>query len=116
MINIEMVLPEFSKMLEQVITKKYNKGVLLSHLAFSDDEHELFGSAIKYCCDYKNVSMTIIGDVNSGSSISINVKEFNYNDVVSLGKEVKELSKKFYEIKINSDEFISYCSNCGNTK
>ena len=116
MINVEVVLPDFSRMLEVVIAKKYGSGVILSHLAFSDEEHELFGSAIKYCCNYKNVTMTILGNPLQCEEMYLDANSFGYDNVVSLGKKVKELSILYRAIRIPSEEFNKYCSNCKKNK
>lgn len=116
MINVELKLPEFSKMVDKVSVSTQVDKVLLSHLAFSNDEHELFGSAIKYCCDYRKVSMVVVGENENNKSISVNTQEYGYSDVASLGKKVKELAAEYYEIIIPAQEQKIECHNCGNDK
>lgn len=116
MINVELKLPEFSKMVDTVSTKKDIDKVILSHLAFNETEYELFGSAIKYCCDFRKVNMIVVGEPKNNKSISVNTEEFEYGDVISLGKKVKELAKKYYEVIIPAQSSRFECSNCGNEK
>jgi hypothetical protein len=131
--NIEMLLPEFAKMVLKVSTQyKIKPRVLFSHNAFSDKEHELMGSAIKFCA-LKNIGVIVLGekqpDVDEVEDLSqfvkdmkvmtkvktdieIDSEEYSVYDVAALGKKVKNLAKKHESVFIPS-KYLRLCENCG---
>lgn len=131
--NIEMLLPEFAKMVLKVSTEyKTKPRVLFSHTAFSDKEHELMGSAIKFCA-LRNIGVIVIGEqqpnvdsvtdfskfvkdvkniTNVNPKIEIDSEEYSVYDVTALGKKVKNLAKKHESVIIPS-KYLRLCENCG---
>lgn len=87
--------------------------MMLSDLAFHEEEAELFGSAIKFCCNYMKVKMVVVGNLSFTSEIVIDPKNYDYDDVQSLGKKVKELSKTHQAIFLLPSHTNDLCSNCG---
>lgn len=133
MINIEMALPEFSKMILKVTTEyKTKPRVIFSHHAFNDKENKLMGSAIKYCA-LRNVGVIVLGqkppDINETSDytkyvkdmkvmtnvqpeIELDSEEYSVYDVEALGKKVKKLAQKHESIIIPS-KYFRICQVCG---
>jgi len=112
MVNIEVLLPEFSSAVSKCVETKFS--MILSDLAFSEQEAELFGSAIKYCCNYRKVPMIVVGNnLSQSKEITISPTDFDYNNVASLGKKVKELAKNHQSINLLPSDTTDLCSNCG---
>jgi hypothetical protein len=111
MLNVEVLLPEFSNAVSRCIETK--SSMMLNDIAFSEQEAELFGSAIKYCCNFRKVPMIVVGDLSQPNEISFDPREYDYNDVASLGKKVKELAKTHQCINLLPSDIADLCSNCG---
>lgn len=110
--NIDVLLPEFAKMVYKCSLEGKNKPrVLFSHWAFNDEEHDLMGSAIKYC-SLQHISIIVVGETNGKEEVEINVEDYGIGDVESLGKKVKTLAKKHKAVKIPSN-YMRLCENCG---
>lgn len=113
MLNIEVLLPEFSKAVSKCYEMDRTK-LLISELAFHESEAELFGSAIKYCCNYRKVPMDVVGrDINLTSETTIDPSEYTYDNVESLGKKVKELARNHQVVHLIPSDISDLCSNCG---
>ena len=64
MINVEMILPEFAKMVHRSLSEKSIPQLSFSHTAFNHNEYELLGSAVKYCY-LKHINVIILGEPNT---------------------------------------------------
>jgi hypothetical protein len=69
MINVQMILPEFDKMVHRSLNEKSIPHLSFSHTAFKDNEHELLGSAVKYCY-LKHINVIILGEPNTNNTRS----------------------------------------------
>ena len=113
MINIEMVLPQFAKMVLNCTKKNKTKPtVIFSIRAFTDKECKLMGSAIKYC-SLKHISISVAG-TGTGDSVDLDPSEYSVYDVEALGEKVRKLAKKHNGIIMKSN-FLRICENCGAT-
>jgi hypothetical protein len=122
MINVEMILPEFAKMVHRSLSEKSIPQLSFSHTAFKDNEHELLGSAVKYCY-LKHINVIILGEPNTKNirnsdengmekrQIEIEIKEYN-NNLKKLGKDIKGLVNDYFNIYILAD-YSNLCLNCG---
>jgi hypothetical protein len=110
--NIDVLLPEFSKMVYRCSLEGKNKPrVLFSHLAFNDEEHDLMGSAIKFCA-LQHIGIIVVGKPDGKEDVDIDIREYGIEDVEALGKKVKTLAKKHKSVKIPS-LYMRLCENCG---
>lgn len=121
MINVQMILPEFDKMVHRSLNGKSIPQLSFSHTAFKDNEHELLGSAVKYCY-LKHINVIILGEPNTNNigsnenvmesrKIEIEIKEYN-NNLKKLGKDIKGLVNDYFNIYILAD-YSNLCLNCG---
>lgn len=110
MLNIEVLLPEFSKAVSNCFENKAT--LVLSEIAFGESEADLFGSAIKYCCNYRKVPMVVVGNINLTAETTIDPNQYDYDSVESLGKKVKELAKTHQSVNLTPSDVIDLCSNC----
>lgn len=122
MINVEMILPEFAKMVHRSLSEKSIPQLSFSHTAFNDNEHELLGSAVKYCY-LKHINVIILGEPNTNNlrsseengmesrQIEIEFKDYNHN-LKKLGKDIKGLVNDYFNIYILAD-YSNLCLNCG---
>jgi hypothetical protein len=78
--------------------------------AFSDNEFELFGSAIKTCA-IKKISVVVIGDIENGKEVELNAEEYSVSEVFELGSKIKELAKISKCVIIPAQE-KNNCSLC----
>lgn len=107
-----MLLPEFAKMVYECSLKSKNKPtVLFCHIAFSDDEYKLMGSAIKHCA-LKHISVIVVGKTDGKDDIEIDSTDYGVEDVEALGKKVKKLAQIHKAVKIPS-YYFRICENCG---
>lgn len=114
MINIEMVLPEFSRMVHFCTQENKTKPrVIFCEEAFNDEENELLGSALKYC-SLKHISVSIIGNESAETDAEVDATQYSIFDVAELGKKVKKLAKKHKAVLLES-EYFRICENCGIT-
>lgn len=124
MINIEMELPEFAKGVHRSLSDKSIPQMTFSHAAFSENEYELLGSAVKYCW-YKRINVIVLGEVSNelnieslrnrlenGTEIEIEGVEYGIKDLKKLGKRIKDLAKEYTKIYILAD-YSNLCLNCG---
>ena len=110
MINIDVVLPDLSRAINAISNSPDVNHLLMHNHAFSDDEYELFGSAIKTCA-IKNISVTVIGDIEDGEEENLDSQNYAVSEVFQLGKKIKELAKITKCVNIPATEKTT-CTLC----
>jgi hypothetical protein len=112
--NIEMLLPEFAKMVHHCTKEDKTKPTaIFSHYAFDDSEIELMGSALKYC-SLRHISVIVVGNVDAETDADVDATEFDITEIKELGKKVKKLAYKHKSVRLIS-EYFRICDNCGIT-
>jgi hypothetical protein len=114
--NIEMLLPEFAKMVHYCVKENKTKPkVIFCHDAFDDSEIELLGSALKYC-SLRHINVIVIGsnDETGEPDTEVDATDYDISEIKELGKKVKKLAYKHKSVKLFSDYF-RICENCGIT-
>ena len=106
-----MELPEFAKGVHRSLSDKSIPQMTFSHTAFSVNEYELLGSAVKYCW-FKKINVIVLGEKRDGSEIEVEGVEYSIKDVKKLGKRIKDLANEYTKIYILAD-YSNLCLNCG---
>ena len=76
MYNIEMLLPEFAKMVHHCTKEDKTKPTaIFCHEAFDDSEIELMGSALKYC-SLRHVSVVVIGNEDAETDADVDATDY----------------------------------------
>jgi hypothetical protein len=111
MINIEINLPDFARMIYNYCKEKKAEAILMHHSAFSEDEYDLFGSAVKFAA-IKGCNLLIICDVDKkdGEQV-VNHNDFSVNDTEQLGRTIKELCLNGKDCFIGSQKDYN-CKSC----
>ena len=112
MINVEMVLPDFARMVNFCINQNRTKPKVLfsAEMAFSESENKLLGSAIKFC-SLNNVTVHCIGN-GAKKTTYLDGTDYSVYDVEELGKKVRSLCSK-HESVILKAKYWRICETCG---
>ena len=111
MINIKIHLPEFVEMVNQAIKQKSADFIVIYHQAFSENEYDLFGSAVKFAT-MKGCNVCIICDEGAGEKMELNHNAFSLNQTQELGRTIKELCLMGKIVVVSSQtERFAICLN-----